>query len=138
MKIIVLDTSAIIRLYVPDGPLPDGLEGHITSAWRGETVLFAPESALAESVQVLWKKEQAGYLNSSEVNEILLSILELPIEIVGHYDLLPDAMLLARRHSLTIYESLFLALARKKRARLITSDQRLEKAFEVNPEPDQE
>ena len=138
MKIIVLDTSAIIRLYVPDGPLPDGLEGHITSAWRGETALFAPELALAEVAQVLWKKEQAGHLNSSEVDEILFSILELPIETVGHYDLLPDAMLLARRHNLTIYDALFLALARKKRAPLITADQRLAKAFEPNLEPDQE
>ena len=32
MKIIILDTSAIIRLYVPDGPLPNGLEEHVTSA----------------------------------------------------------------------------------------------------------
>ena len=137
MKIVVLDTSAIIRLYVPDGPLPDGLEEHVTSSWKGETALLVPELALAECAQVLWKKEQAGYLNSSEVDQILSSILELPIEIVGHYDLLSDAVLIARRHNLTIYDALFLTLAEKKRAQLITADQRLEKAFKVNLEPDQ-
>jgi len=138
VKIIILDTSAIIRLYVPDGPLPNGLEEHVTSAWRGETALFTPELALAEIAQVLWKKEQAGYLNSSEVDEILFSILEIPIEIVGHHEILPDALLLARRHKLTIYDSLFLAVARKKRAKLITADKRLEKAFEVKLASDQE
>ena len=115
MKIVVLDTSAIIRLYVPDGPLPDGLEEHVTSSWKGETALLVPELALSECAQVLWKKEQAGYLNSSEVDQILFSILELPIEIVGHYDLLSDAVLMARRRNLTIHDALFLALAEKKR-----------------------
>ena len=26
MKSFVVDTSALMRLYVPDGPVPDGLE----------------------------------------------------------------------------------------------------------------
>ncbi|MDY7037936.1 MAG: type II toxin-antitoxin system VapC family toxin, partial [Thermodesulfobacteriota bacterium] len=87
------------------------LEGHVASAWRGETALLVPESVLAEVVRVLWKKEGAGSLNSSEVDQMLFYILDLPIEIVGHDDLLPDAVLIARSHNLTIYDALFLALA---------------------------
>ena len=130
MKMVVVDTSAIIRLYVPDGPIPDGLEEHVKSAWKAETTLIVPELALAEVAQVLWKKEQAGYIKPSETDEIISAVLELPLEIVGHYNILPDALSLARRHELTIYDSLFLALAEKKDAQLITADKRLRNAFE--------
>ena len=130
MKMVVVDTSAIIRLYVPDGPIPDGLEEQVKSAWKAETTLIVPELALAEVAQVLWKKEQAGYIKTSEVDEIISAVLELPLEIVGHYEILPEALSLARRHKFTIYDSLFVALAEKKDARLITADKRLKKAFE--------
>jgi predicted nucleic acid-binding protein len=130
MNIVVVDTSAIIRLYVPDGPLPDGLEEEIETAWRGETTLIIPELALAEIAQVLWKKEQAGYLKPAEVDEILTALMELPLEIVGHYDILSDALLLARKHRLSVYDSIFLASANAKKARLITADLRLKEAFE--------
>lgn len=130
MKIVIVDTSALIRLYVPDGPIPHGLEGDLEAAWRGETILMIPELALAEFAQVLWKKEQAGYLRSSEVDEILEALLELPVEIVGHHALLTDALALARHYGITIYDSLFLSLAGRKKAELITADQELKNAFE--------
>ena len=130
MKIVVVDTSALIRLYVPDGPIPDGLEECLATAWTGETTLMIPELALAEFVQVLWKKEQAGYLESSEVYEIVAALLELPIEVVEHHGILIDALSLARRYGLTVYDSLFLSLAMKRKAELVTADERLKNAFE--------
>jgi len=130
MKIIIVDTSALIRLYVPDGPIPAGLEEYLDAAWRAETTLMIPELALAEFVQVLWKKEQAGYLKLSEVDEIVAALLELPLEIIGHQDILIDALSLARSNGLTVYDSLFLSLALKKKAELITADQRLKNVFE--------
>ena len=130
MKVIVLDTSAIIRLYIPDGPLPEGLIEGITSAQSAEASILIPELALAEVAQVIWKNEQLGYINSTEAKEIISAVLELPIEIVGHFDLIFDTLSIARQHGLTIYDSLFLALARKKKATLITADEQLEKTFQ--------
>ena len=129
MKIVVVDTSALIRLYVPDGPIPDNLEEHISSALSAETTLLIPELALAEFAQVLWKKEQAGYLTSLEVDEIMSAFLDLPLEIFGHYDILSEALSLARRYSLSVYDALFLALAGNKKAELVTADQRLKDVF---------
>jgi len=129
MRTVVLDTSALIRFYVPDGPLPKGLEEQVASAWRSETILLIPELALAEAAQVLWKKEKAGYLESGEVDEILNLILELPLEIKGHFEIMPDAMAVARHHNLSIYDSIFFALASKKNAQLITADLKLANAF---------
>ena len=48
MRAVVVDTSALIRLYVPDGPIPEGLEAAMGAAWRGEALLIAPDLLLAE------------------------------------------------------------------------------------------
>ena len=129
MKTIVADTSALIRLYLPDGPLPEDFENHIDSAWQGETIIFIPEIALAEAAQVIWKKQQAGVLKENEADEVLSAFLDLPLEVVGHRDLLIDALSLARLNDLTVYDGLFLALAIKLRAELITADKKLNNTF---------
>lgn len=125
MKSIVVDTSALIRLYLPDGPLPEDLEEQVHAAWNGNTLLLAPDLILAEAGQVLWKKQQAGLIDMKETDEILDAIMEMPIEIVAHRKLLPTALQLARKFSVTVYDALFLALSRIMRAELITADQEL-------------
>ena len=75
---------------------------------------------------------RAGYLKLSEVDEIVAALLDLPLEITGHQDILTDALSLARQYKLTVYDSLFFSLAMKKNAELITADQRLKNAFEDN------
>ncbi len=89
-----------------------------------------PELALAEVTQVLLKKERLGFITQTEADEIFHSVLELPFEVYGHYDLLPDALSIARQYNLTVYDALFLALAIKKSADLITADQKLSAVFE--------
>lgn len=131
MKVIVADTSVLIRLYLPDGPLPLGFEDHMDSAWQGEAVITIPEIALAEVTQVIWKKQQAGIITENEADEILSAFLDLPLEIVGHKDLLTESLSLARSHHLTIYDCLFLALSIKLKAELITADKRLHNAFKA-------
>ena len=129
MRNLVLDTSALLRFYVPDGPLPEGLEPAIEAAWGGEIMLLAPELAMAEAAQVLRKKEAAGGLTPSEADEILTAVLGLPIEFIRHDRLFPGAVTLARRHNVTVYDALFLALTRKEHAALMTADDRLKTVF---------
>lgn len=71
-----------------------------------------------------------GIINSSEADEILSAILDLPLEIKGHYDILPKALILARKYNLTVYDSLFLTLAEERNAELVTADQELSMAYE--------
>lgn len=124
----VIDTSALIRLYVPDGPLPDGLESAVDLAARGDGVLMAPELLLAEVAQVLLKKERAGFLTSAEVVEIQRAADELPVMLVGHRELMAPASRIARQTGLTVYDALYVALARNRAAQLLTGDLRLEAA----------
>ncbi len=128
MKSVVLDTSAIIRLYIPDGELPAGLAELLEQAVGGDVALMVPDLALAEIAQVLRKKERASFLTAAESDEILDAVLALPLDVIGHRELLPAALALARSRNLTVYDALFLALAEQRNAKLVTADERLKRA----------
>lgn len=138
MKVAVLDTSTLIRFYVPDGPLPEAAEGALEGAWEGDGILLVPELALAEVAQVLLKKERANHLSADEAKGILAEVLGLPLEVVGHAEILSSAASLARRLGLTVYDSIFLALAIERGAPLITADEDLASAFSRAAEEDLE
>jgi len=122
MLTFVLDTSALIRLYVPDGPVPDGVAEAIEKAQRSEAALLAPELILAEAGQVLLKKTRARLIDGAVADEILAAILELPIDLVSHRGLMAAALDVARRSGLSVYDGIFVALAKREKARLLSAD----------------
>jgi len=124
----VLDTAALVRLYIPDGPLPEGLEQAMRAAERGEATLLAPELMLAEAAQALHKKRCRRVLSATEAHEILTHLLLLPITYMPHAPLMVRASELAHQCKLTVYDALFLALAEQHSARLITADDSLRAA----------
>ena len=129
MNVADLDTSALVRLYVPDGPLPDGLEQHVDAAWRGDAVLLCPELVLAELAQVLLKKERAGFLDAATATEILDRVLELPIDFRQHSMHISRALELARLTDTSACDALFLAVAERHGAALVTADAELRRAW---------
>ncbi|MSP93225.1 MAG: PIN domain-containing protein [Myxococcales bacterium] len=122
MKRYVFDTSALLRIYLADGPMVDGSEQAVDAAWRGDAVLHVPELLLAEVAQVLLKKQRAGCLAADQARMILGEILTLPLQISSHRDLIVSATMLAHAHALTVYDALFLALAQRQAAELLTAD----------------
>lgn len=127
MRSWVLDTSAVMRLFIPDGPIPQGMEEAIESALRHEAVLLAPQLLLAEAGQVVRKKERAGYLSAAQGDEVLAAIKDLPVEYQPHGPLLGHAVEISRRSNLTVYDALFVALARERNSDIITADDQVMK-----------
>lgn len=125
----VLDASAAIRLYVPDGPLDDQVTTAVDAAARGDALVLAPELLPLEFAQVLLKKERAALLTPREVSEIQALFDALPVTLVSHRELTAPAASLARVHGLSIYDALYLALARSRGATLLTADDRLTSAW---------
>ena len=124
----VVDTSALLRLFVPDGPIPDGMESAFRESERGNDILLAPELLIAEAAQVLLKKKNLGLLSSQEMEDLLDSIISLPIRLFSHKPLVQRASKVAQEYKITVYDALFLTLAEQKSARLITADRVLQKA----------
>jgi predicted nucleic acid-binding protein len=121
----VVDTSALIRLFVPDGPLPNDFEEFLRGVERGLNIAIAPELLLAEAGNVLNKKHLAGELSESESDQLLSDILAVPIRFFPHRPILIRAFELAKAHSLTVYDTLYLALAEEHGAVIFTGDRKL-------------
>ena len=58
----VIDTSALIRLFVPDGPLHPEAETAFNRAASGTDLVLAPQLLLAEAANVLLRKQRRGEL----------------------------------------------------------------------------
>jgi len=125
MSAVVLDSSALVRLLLPDGPIPPGAEEALRRAERDEMTLLAPELILVESAHVLHKKRQQGYINADEQKELLADMLSVPLRLFGHPLLVTRALALAQEQAISVYDAFFLALAEKNNVRLITADAKL-------------
>jgi len=123
----VVDTSALIRLFIPDGPLPDGFEDFLRGVERGLNTAIAPELLMAESANVLYKKRKTDELSGTECDQLLESIMALPIRLFPHRPLLPRAFKLAIDLNFSVYDTLYLALAEEHGAVIFTADLRLQK-----------
>jgi predicted nucleic acid-binding protein len=123
--IAAVDTSAVIRLFVPDGALPDGFERFMQEVETGTHIALAPELMLVEVANVLHKKRAREELSTAEAEALLGLIRHLPIRLVPHGSLLQGAMQLAMRFGLSVYDAVFLELTRQKGDRLFTAYQQL-------------
>ena len=126
--IAVVDTSVVIRLFIGDGPVPEGLETFLLDIERGNAIGVAPELMWAEAANVLLKKRALDELTDSEADELLSEIIRLPFRQESHIEILPRAFEIAAAESLSVYDSLFLSLAELRSGVVFTADQQLAKA----------
>jgi predicted nucleic acid-binding protein len=126
--LFVLDTSALLRLYLADGPLPPSLEPAIQRGCTGDALLLVPDLCLLECASVLLKQVQRQLLSADECRALLADLLQLPLRLTSATELACAALDQAMVLSLSVYDASYLALALKHGARLITADKQLAKA----------
>ncbi len=87
--------------------------------------LAAPAHWLGEAVNAVWAATRRGELTEDEAQERAATLAEAPIAAVPLGQLASAAMAVALRLGITIYDSLYLALAERQDATLVTDDRRL-------------
>ncbi len=121
----IIDTSALLRLFIPDAAMPDGLEEFFHGVNQGRNKALAPELMLAEAGNVIWKYMRGGILTSEEGKELFTDIMDMPVRLVGHKNLVKHALELAEMYNMTVYDSLYLALALEQGGIVFTADKKL-------------
>ena len=124
----VVDTSALIRLFIPDGPLPDGFDKFLRGVERGLNTAIAPELLVAEAANVINKKQKSGELTGNEGDQLFSDLLSVPIRLFPHRTILLRAFEMARKYNLTVYDTLYLALAEEHGAVIFSADNQLLKS----------
>jgi predicted nucleic acid-binding protein len=118
---IVIDASAAAALLLPDEAAPVGLDEMAHAA------LDAPWLFWAELRNILIVSERRGRLPAGAAETFLSAIDGLGVRLDATPSE-PDVMGLARMHGLTVYDALYLELARRLGAPLATLDGRLAEA----------
>ena len=90
--------------------------------------LAAPAHWLAEAVNAVKVACERSTMGGDEVQELVLALVEAPVASVPIDRLAPSAMGIGLRIGVSIYDALYLALAVRDDAQLITDDRRLMQA----------
>lgn len=123
----VIDTSALLQAYIQDAYTPNVL-ALLTSLLEGDApALHFCEMGLVESTNVLWKHVQRENVTLEDAYNLLQNLLELPLFIHPTAPYLPHALLIAHKHTLAVYDSLYVALALALDSPLITADGKQER-----------
>lgn len=120
MASLVLDASAVVRI----------IEGAEPAAPFHEAVLkadlvLAPELMLTEVANALWRLQRAGQLEADGLQRRLSRAADLVDVIEPDRHLQAEALALACHLDHPVYDCLYLALARREAAVLLTADKRL-------------
>lgn len=85
----------------------------------------APDHWLAEAVNVLWSKVFHGDLTAADADERMTVLLRAPVITAPVVSLMPRAFAISVAHAVTIYDSLYVALAEQLNIPMVTADERL-------------
>ncbi len=121
---LVVDASVLIKFYVPE-ILSDRAERLLARVEEKEIDLLAPDLIYPEAGNILWKKQRLKELTRPEVEEIADAILLLPLKIEAPKSLLPLAADMAIAYGMTVYDALYLSLAKVYETTMITADRKL-------------
>ena len=120
MSLYVVDASVVIKWFVP--------EIHSDAACRllsARHEYFSPDLLFPEVGNVILKKVRRGELTAAQGERLAADISTVAVETVPTRGLLLDAHALAVTAGLTVYDSMYLALAVRLKTEMITADDRL-------------
>jgi predicted nucleic acid-binding protein len=115
----VVDASVAIKWFLP--------EIHAADARRlltGEFEMLAPDLIYPEVGNVLWKRVRSGEITEEEALAVLHSFGAIDLSISPSWPLAAASLVIACESRRTVYDSLYVALAIRERAPLITADER--------------
>jgi predicted nucleic acid-binding protein len=95
--------------------------------------LIAPDLIYPEIGNTLWRKYRLKELSASEVKEILESVISLPIKIEPSKPFIPLAVELSVMYNVSVYDAIYVSLAKIYETRLLTSDKKIVKVIEKTP-----
>ena len=112
----VIDSSSLVKFFSKE-------KGWEKVAQIIEEGVITLDLSIKEVANALWKKILIGEMNENIAIKILSDLLKHEAMIIVNQDeYLIEAFKIANRNKITIYDSLFIALAKSKNLELVTSD----------------
>lgn len=131
MKPFVIDASVAVK-WLPlfrSEPLVNQARYYLDWRSAGEITTIVPDLFWAEVSSVLWKAARRGSCDAGEASAALLTLREENLPTVPSLLLVNSALNIALKHGRSLYDCLYVALAMRANAELVTADERLANAL---------
>jgi len=120
--VIAVDSSALSKYILRE----EGWEGVRRRLEEGGISL---EMALKEACNALWKRVMRGEVDGEMASRVVEELMRWEIlRLADQRELIEEAFKISIRRGITLYDSLFIALAKAMDIPLLTSDERQSKA----------
>ena len=123
---LVLDASAAVHIVMRDAQAAPLIQ-HLREA----PVVLAPRVLAAETGNALWKYQRSGALAPEEAHNRLSEALTLADRFEPDEELIHEALFEAGHRDHPVYDLLYLTLARRHGAGVLTRDHRLAELAQV-------
>lgn len=122
----LVDASVVVELVIA-GPYSANAYAFFRGAFKGDR-FTVPELCLSEATNVIWQAVRLRGMPAAQASQALRDLKALPLRRAPSKAVLSTALALGLRHNLAIYDSLYLALAKRSQANFVTLDQKQAKA----------
>ena len=127
MTRFVIDASVAVKWFLPPSgePLADEALRLLAGYVEGRYQFLVPDLIWAECANIFWKAARQGRCSPKTAEEAILALRNRNLPTTSSHSLLPEAFSLAATFDRTVYDSLYVALAIRLKADLVTADERL-------------
>jgi predicted nucleic acid-binding protein len=127
--VLVVDANVAVKWFV----MQPGSAGALVIA-KGDQELIAPALLLLEVANAFWRSVRAGFMKAEEACEGLSLVPARFAKLCPASELAGEAMHLAIQLRHPVYDCMYLALALREGAPLVTADKRLATAAKSLPD----
>lgn len=131
MTDLVLDASVAVKWCLPaeDEPFVEQADVLLERYSRGQIRFLVPDLFWAEFGNAMWKAVRGARLSAVEASAALAAAVQLGIPAISCAELAEKALEISLRHERSFYDSLYISLAVRSSAQMITGDERLASAL---------
>jgi predicted nucleic acid-binding protein len=128
MSRYVVDASVVIKWF-----LPEECSDEAKRLLDGSHTLLVPDLMFSEVGNILWKRVRREEITETEAQETLLALGTLSLAVHPSWPLVLLALEIGIQTQRTVYDSLYLALAVRESAALMTADEKFYSAIHAGP-----
>jgi predicted nucleic acid-binding protein len=127
----VIDASVAAKWFLPPSGEPLAAEALrlLAGYARGQIRFAVPDLFWAECGNILWKAVRQGRWTRHAAEKAILALQDRSFPTTSSLDLLEEAFSIATTFDRTVYDSLYVALAVRLKADMVTADKRLANAL---------
>ena len=117
--VLVVDASIAVKWLVVEHDSADARN------LLADEELHAPRLLVSEVANAVWRKVRLDQVDRSAASQLLATISDMPVRWYADETICADAIRLAIAYDRPVYDLMYVALAQRLGARVITADQRL-------------